>query len=63
MTAKEFVKSKYPNARSESHVTGFPRKRYYLIRDGHAFMYMAEGDTESHAWMNAKKAILRTKSK
>jgi hypothetical protein len=65
MTAKQFVKSKYPNARCESHkVNGPCGERYYLIRDGREFMYMAEGATESKAWVNAKNSILaREKTK
>lgn len=59
MTAKEFVKDKIPNARSERHSTriGIRNHVYYLIRDGNSFMYMAEGETESKAWINAKKKI------
>lgn len=33
MTAKQFVKAKYPNARSEHHVTR-GSESYYLIRNG-----------------------------
>lgn len=56
MTAKEFVKSKYPKARSERHKITHG-KTYWLIRDGNAFMYMAEGETESKAWIKAKQKL------
>lgn len=60
MTAKEFVKEKYPRARVERHVQGMIKglqEVYYLIRDGSATMYMASGKSESNAWVNAKKNI------
>jgi hypothetical protein len=57
MTAKEFVKSKYPNARSERQVTGY-NKSYYLIRLGREYIYFSSGDTESKAWVAAKKKIM-----
>lgn len=56
MTAKQFVKSKHPTARSERQV-GIDRKPYYLIRVLGEYMYIASGDTESKAWANAKKQI------
>lgn len=59
MKAKDFVKSKVPNARAERHKTNGNRT-YWLIRDGKAFMYMAEGETESKAWTNAKEKIIQT---
>ena len=61
MTAKEFVKERYPNARAERQVRGMIKgmqEVYYLIRDGRNTMYMASGKTESNAWVNAKKNIL-----
>ena len=61
MTAKEFVKEKYPNARAERQVRGMIKgmqEVYYLIRDGRNTMYMASGKSESNAWVNAKKNIL-----
>ena len=61
MTAKEFVKERYPNARAERHVRGMIKgvqDVYYLIRDGRNTMYMASGKSESNAWVNAKKDIL-----
>lgn len=62
MTSKEFVKSKFPNARAERQVEGRIKglqKVYYLIRDGRNTMYMASGKTESNAWVNAKNVILK----
>lgn len=56
MTAKEFVKSHYPRANKERHV-GNDRKPYYLIRIGRESMWFASGDTESKAWVEAKKRI------
>lgn len=61
MTAKEFVKERYPNARAERQVRGMIKgmqEVYYLIRDGRNTMYMASGKSESNAWVNAKKYIL-----
>ena len=61
MTAKEFVKERYPNARAERQVKGMIKgmqEVYYLIRDGRNTMYMASGKSESNAWVNAKKYIL-----
>lgn len=57
MTAKEFVKSKLPQAKSERQVNG-RQEVYYLIRDGKNTMYLAHGNSESNAWVNAKKKIL-----
>lgn len=56
MTSKDFVKSHYHKAKSERHKTN-GGEVYYLIRDGRNTMYMAEGSTESKAWMNAKESI------
>ena len=61
MTAKEFVKERYPNARAERQVKGMIKgmqEVYYLNRDGRNTMYMASGKSESNAWVNAKKYIL-----
>jgi len=66
MTAKEFVKEKFPNARAERHVEGRIKglqKPYWLIRDGRNTMYMASGKTESNAWVNAKKMIIQKELK
>ncbi len=60
MNAKDYVRSKYPNARAERHVRGMIKgfqEVYWLIRDGRDTMYMASGKTESNAWVNAKKSI------
>jgi len=57
MTAKEFVREKFPHARAERQVEGHiigMKKVYWLIRDGRNTMYMAHGKTESNAWVNAK---------
>lgn len=61
MTAKEFVKERFPDARAEKQVSGRIKglqEIYYLIRNGRQTMYMASGKTESNAWVNAKKKIL-----
>lgn len=61
MTAKEFVKERFPNARAEKQVQGMIKgmqETYYLIRDGKNTMYMARGKSESNTWVNAKKNIL-----
>lgn len=57
MTAKEYVKSVYPKARKERHTTG-TNETYYLIRNGNEFMYIADGKTESKAWVKAKEIII-----
>lgn len=57
MTAKEFVKARYPNAISEKQVKGMikgSQETYYLIRNGKN-TYIASGKSESNAWVNAKK--------
>lgn len=59
MTNKEIIKSILPDARQESHTTGFPRKRYYLIRNGREHMYLAEGETPAQAWKNALPVVLQ----
>ena len=61
MTAKEFVKERFPNVRAEEQVRGMIKgmqEKYYLIRDGRNTMYMASGKSESNAWVNAKKCII-----
>lgn len=65
MTAKEFVKSKYPNARAERQVSGRIKgmqEVYWLIRIGRDTMYFAIGKSESNAWVVAKKLILKSES-
>lgn len=57
MTAKEFVKSKMPNARPEKQKTN-GGEAYYLIRDGRTTGYFSYGETESKAWKNAKERII-----
>lgn len=66
MTAKEFVKERYPKARAERHRTGSNTtygETYWLIRNGRETMYMASGKSESNAWVNAKKKILEREAK
>ena len=61
MTAKEFVKQKYPAARAERHTNGRIRGLYdvyWLIRNGRETMYMAFGKTESNAWVKAKEKMI-----
>lgn len=61
MTAKEFVRSRYPKANAERQVQGMVRglqEVYYLIRPNVGLMYIATGKTESNAWVNAKRNIL-----
>ena len=63
MTAKEFVKQRYPNARAERHLRGQVaglKEVYWLIRDGRNTMYMESGKTESKAWVNTKKLIIKS---
>lgn len=57
MKAKEFVKTHYPTAASERQTTNGGR-HYWLIRERGKYMYMAEGETESKAWINAKNKIM-----
>ena len=56
MTAKEFVLKNYPSARAEKQKTN-GGEVYWLIRMGRATMYFSEGETQSKAWINAKKKI------
>jgi len=58
MTAKDFVKGYFPKAKAERYKT-HGNEIYWLIRDGNAYMYMSEGETESRAWINAKEKILK----
>jgi len=61
MTAKEFVKSRIPTARAESHLSGRIKgmqTKYWLIRKVGETMYIASGTSESNAWVNAKKLLL-----
>jgi hypothetical protein len=64
MTAKEFVKQKYPNARAERYTSGrikLLQSHYYLIWTDYQSKNpsrLSEGTTESNAWVNAKKRIL-----
>lgn len=61
MTAKEFVQERYPTARAERQVSGRVKgfkSVYWLIRERGQTMYIASGNSESNAWVNAKKTIL-----
>jgi hypothetical protein len=59
MTAKEFVLTHYPKARAERHKGNGPfAESYWLIRDGKQWMYMADGKTESNAWVKAKRLVV-----
>lgn len=60
MTAEQFVKSKLPKATAERQVTNGGNV-YYLIRDGRATLYLAEGATKKLAWENAKKHLTNFK--
>ena len=49
MTAKEFVKERYPKARAERHRTGSNTtfgETYWLIRNGRETMYIASGKSK-----------------
>lgn len=61
MTAKEFVKQYHSEAVSESHLDArIGGKRYWLIRlNPKDTMYFAIGKTESNAWVEAKKNVLK----
>ena len=65
MTAKEFVKSRFPKARAEKQYAFamIGKRAYYLIRNGDDYMYMASGETESKAWVNTKKMIEKNEIK
>ena len=59
MTAKEYVKTRYPKSRAERHVEGkIIGKPYWLIRNGNETMYIAQGKSESNAWVNAKNRLI-----
>jgi len=58
MTAKEFVKEKYPKSRAERHRLRNGRT-YWLIRNRNNTMYISSGKSEKNAWENAKKKILQ----
>lgn len=61
MTAKQFVQEKIPKSFSEKQVSGRIKGMqtiYYLIRELKNTMYIAEGETESKAWTNAKNYII-----
>lgn len=59
MTAKEYVKNHFPHARAERHVAGrIGGTPYWLIRVDRNTMYFASGNSESNAWVNAKKRII-----
>jgi len=62
MTSKDFVQQIYPDARAEKQRQGAGvvsrlQKTYWLIRRRGHTMYIASGNTESNAWVNAKKKI------
>ena len=58
MTAKEFVKNKYPRARAERQVAGrIGGIAFWLVRPNMGAMYVGTGKTESSAWVSAKKVI------
>ncbi len=64
MTAKEFVKQHKPTARSERQKGNGPFGRvYYLIRERGNSMYFSEGETESKAWVAAKKKLQEARKK
>lgn len=61
MTAKEYVQSYLPKARAERQVSGRIKGMqtvYWLIRDGRETLYIESGNTESNAWVNAKKWVM-----
>lgn len=62
MKAKDFVKSRFPKAKAERHVSGGRvkgmGKPYYLIRPATHEMWIGNGDTESKAWIDAKERIM-----
>jgi len=49
---KIIVKEKYPNARSERHVTN-NGEVYWLIRPRLRSMYIGKGKTQKQAWQDA----------
>ena len=62
MTAKEFVQNKIPHTYAERQISGMIKglqETYWLIRQRGKTMYIASGKTESNAWVNAKKVLMR----
>ena len=56
MKAKDFVLLHYPNAKL---VTIFKAQGfYYIILNNRSSEYFAKSNTESNAWVNAKKRII-----
>jgi hypothetical protein len=62
MTSEEFVKERMPKARAEKQETR-RGENYWLIRDRGNTMYFSCGNSESNAWVNAKKQILESENK
>lgn len=56
MTAKEYVKEKYPKSRAERH-RELNGKTYWLIRNRNNTMPISSGKSEKNAWENAKNHI------
>ena len=59
MTAKEFVLKHRPNSVCEKRF-GFAlmaKYPYFIVREKPSDLPYADGNTESNAWMNAKKAV------
>jgi hypothetical protein len=60
MKAEEFVRQKYPNATIEKQIRFAPLRKitYWIVRaEPNAFDYIATGNTQSNAWVNAKNEI------
>lgn len=58
MTPKEYVISKYPNAKAEKNYDfGKAYKHHWIIRNGYSYEFFSTGKTESEAWENSKKLI------
>ncbi len=57
MTAKEYVKNVFPKAKSERQVTN-GGEVYWLIRPNTHLMYISNGNTQSSAWVIAKKKLI-----
>ena len=61
MTAKEFVKLRFPKARVQNYKTNnvFDKNGYWLCWADHTgSKRLSEGKSESNAWVNAKKYII-----
>lgn len=61
MTAKEFVKSKFPRARAEKYQQGkirYGSSTYYIVWSELRGQRLATADTEGKAWTAAKKNII-----